>query len=80
MEDFVTFTDWETGRPIHLKPSAILGVRQLAARVLKSPCISGSPVELGERTRIDTDYKDTLLVRESAKEVMQSICSHKGEE
>jgi hypothetical protein len=62
-------TDWETGLPIYVDPSAITSCRRLPAEVYNSYDKSESPRELGERTRIDTST-DMFLVRETAEEVL----------
>ncbi len=78
MDDFIELTDWETAKPIHIRPSSILGVRRLAASVHESYGDDRAPHELGERTRIDTT-KDFLLVRETAEEVMAMVRDETGE-
>ncbi len=78
MNEFIALIDWETGRPIHIRPSSILGVRQLVASVHESYGGDRPAQELGERTRIDT-VKDLLLVRETAEEVMALIRNENGE-
>lgn len=74
MDNFISLTDWRTGKSIHVRPSSILGVRQLAASVHESCGENRPPQKFGERTRIDT-AKDLLLVRESADEVLVMIRS-----
>ena len=73
MDEFIQLTDWETERPVFVRPSAVLVVRQLAAQVFDSyGSTTHPPHECGERTRIDTET-DCMLVRESANEIMEMI-------
>ena len=62
-------TDWETGLPIYVDRSAIKSVRRLPAEVVAPIGKFEAPLELGERTRIDT-ATDMFLVRETAEEVL----------
>ena len=79
MDEFICLTNWETGRPVFVRPSAIKAVRQLAAEAFETYgttdlrlADSPLPHECGERTQIDT-ATDAILVRESANDVMQMI-------
>ena len=63
-------TDFDTGETVYVDVSKIVSMRRLKASVLVSSY--GVSMELGERTRIDTE-RDTFLVRESPEEVM--ICT-----
>lgn len=60
----IKLTDWETGEPIYVIPSAIVSIRQLKAETTDD--YGDIPHEMGRRTRIDTPT-DIFLVREDAE-------------
>jgi hypothetical protein len=68
----IELTDWETGKPVFLKPEKMDVIRTLPP--ISYPALDGvgEPTEVGERTRIQIG-DDCLLVRETPEEIMQGF-------
>lgn len=64
-------TCYDTGRPVYIRPGCIDVVIRLAGSTLTFS--DGKTQEFGERTRIDYNGIHSILVTESADEVMRLI-------
>lgn len=67
-DGWVKLTDWESGKPVYVNRLAMKSVREIPAEVIDD-FEDDEPIELGERTRVDTET-DSFLVREKAAEVL----------
>lgn len=64
----IEFTDYDTGKPVFVRPEFIVALVPCPAQVFEGPG-EGPAREHGERMRIDMSTGVSIVVKETAEEI-----------